>query len=271
MLLHVQSPILTWSRELAPLGVPVECPGCGLPDVRCCPGCAAPFAGPARRVEWSVPRLDRLDGVPPLPVWALARYVGPVRGLVVAWKDRGRDDLDALLGVELRRVARTIAPTIGGLAAHGGVLVVPAPSSAASRRRRGREPVGVLARAVARGLSDGGVAAVVVPALRRRGRARDQVGLGSRARGRNLATSVVVRGRLLGGGRPTGRPLCLLVDDVVTTGATLAAAEKALESAGAAVAGALVVAATPPPEDGGSSPRVHSASTVYPPRRVGLA
>jgi predicted amidophosphoribosyltransferase len=103
----------------------------------------------------------------------------------------------------------------------------------------------VLARAVARGLSDGGVPAVVAPVLRRRGRARDQVGLGSRARGRNLAASVAVRS---GAFARTQRGVCLLVDDVLTTGATLAAAERALEAAGADVVGALVVAATPPPD-----------------------
>ena len=249
MLGSMSSPILTWLRELARLVVPVQCPGCARPDVRCCPACASVLGAAPRRVERDVPRLDRLDGVPALPVWALTAYAGPVRGLVVAWKDRARTDLDVLLGGELRRAARTIAPTLGAVPGPSGLLVVPAPSSAASRRARGREPVRVLASAVARGLSDGGVPAVVVPALARRGRARDQVGLGSRARGRNLATGVVVRARRLGhvrpGGLPSGRPTCLLVDDVVTTGATLAAAQRALESAGVQVLAAVVIAATP--------------------------
>ncbi|WP_194216608.1 ComF family protein [Cellulosimicrobium cellulans] len=54
------------------------------------------------------------------------------------------------------------------------------------------------------------------------------------------------------GRRPsTGAPApvvpCLLVDDVVTTGATLAACERALTSAGALVLGAVALAATPSP------------------------
>jgi adenine/guanine phosphoribosyltransferase-like PRPP-binding protein len=41
--------------------------------------------------------------------------------------------------------------------------------------------------------------------------------------------------------------VCILVDDVLTTGATLAAAERTLEDAGHDVLGATVLAATPPP------------------------
>jgi predicted amidophosphoribosyltransferase len=240
----------TWVRELARLVVPVSCAGCGDPDVPCCPCCAALVTGAPCRVEGAAPRLDRLDGVAPLPVWALVAYTGPVRDLVVAWKDRGRADLDRLLAGGLRAAARTVGPAVAR-ASPGVVLVVPAPSTAAARRARGREPVRVLARAVAVGLSDGGTPAVVAPVLRRRGRARDQVGLGSRARGRNLAAGVVVRQDALARAlrkRAGARPACLLVDDVLTTGATLAAAERALEAAGADVVGALVVAATPPPD-----------------------
>ena len=271
MLASMPSPLLLWSRELARLVVPVQCPGCGLPDVRCCGACAAVLTAAPDRVERAAPRLDRLDGVPPLPVWALAPYTGVVRGLVVTWKDRGRADLDALFAEELRRAAAAIAPGVRGAAPHRRVLVVPAPSSAAARRQRGREPVRVLARAVARGLCDGGTAAVVVPALRRRGRARDQVGLGSRARGRNLATAVVVRRRMLERGRRGRTLLCLLVDDVVTTGATLAAAESALEAAGASVLGAVVLAATPPPDAVADPTHDQPGPSVYQCAHVGIA
>lgn len=245
-------------RELSRLLLPVACP-CGVPDVPWCAACAAALAGPPVRVEDAAPRLDRLDGVPPLPVWAPAPYTGPVRDVVVHWKDRGRADLDGLLGPVIRRTAAGSAAALPA----GRLLVVPVPSGAAARRARGREPVRVLAREVAAGLRSAGADARLAALLHRPGRARDQVGLGTRARGRNLAAAVRVtrRGRDLldpasraaRGGVPgrrgaSGAPVqCLLVDDVLTTGATLAAAERALEQAGAAVLGAIVLAATPPP------------------------
>ncbi|MFC7024846.1 ComF family protein [Promicromonospora thailandica] len=230
-------------RELVRLLLPVACP-CGEPDVLWCARCDGLLAGPPVRVEHGAPRLDRLDGVAPVPVWALTAYTGPVRDVVVHWKDRGRADLDRLLAPALRRAARRLAPV---LAPAGPLAVVPVPSTAAALRIRGRDPVGVLARAVAGGLRDGGAPARVVPALARRGRARDQVGLGARARGRNLAGSVRMTRR---GTRALERTsVCILVDDVLTTGATLAAAERTLEAHGHDVLGATVLAATPAPDD----------------------
>jgi adenine/guanine phosphoribosyltransferase-like PRPP-binding protein len=44
-----------------------------------------------------------------------------------------------------------------------------------------------------------------------------------------------------------GRP-CIIVDDVLTTGATLAEAARAVHQAGGVVAGAVVLAATRPPD-----------------------
>lgn len=259
-----------WLRELGRLVVPVSCPGCGALDLLWCPGCEALLAGPAARVEATAPRLDRLDGVPALPVWALAPYTGPVRELVVAWKDRGRADLDRLVGPPVRTTARTVARRAAQAAAGRPLLVVGAPSTAASRRARGRDHVLVLACAAAAGLRDAGLPATVVPALARRARGRDQVGLGARARARNLTGAVTTRDRVLARAGGTG-PAVLLVDDVVTTGSTLAAAERALEDAGADVLGALVLAATPPPGAVTKEVRNLPAPPVYLAHERGLA
>ncbi|MCL1899893.1 MAG: ComF family protein [Promicromonosporaceae bacterium] len=227
-------------QELARLVVPVACAGCGRYDVVLCRSCRAHLRQAPRRVEQHAPRLDLLDGCPPLPVWALADYVGPLRSLVVAWKDRDRTDLDRPLADALGDAARTIKPEVRALAERASAerwLVVTAPSSAANRRARGRDHLRPLARAVAVNLG------ATPRAVLRRGRARDQVGLSLRGRGTNVAVSVSPRARpLLAAG-----PNVVIVDDVLTTGATLAAARRALRAAGARVVGALVIAATPPP------------------------
>ena len=235
-----------WLGDLARVVVPVQCAGCGALDVALCEPCRAELRSPVERCEAAAPRLDRLDGRAPLPVWARTVYDGPVRELVLAWKDRGRVDLTAVLREEFGAAACELAPSLAVALeranARARVVVVGAPSSRSAVRRRGADLVAGLAEAAASALTAHGVPALAERALEQRRGVRDQVGLGARARGRNLSGRVRVRD----GTRLAGR-VAVVVDDVLTTGATLAGAVAALERAGARVVGGLVLAATPGP------------------------
>ncbi len=237
------------ARDLARLVVPLECAGCGQVDVALCTPCLARLTGPVWRCEAAAPRLDRV-GRAPLPVWTLAPYTGEVRELVVAWKDRGRVDLTPVLTAALAGAGGQVAAVLraAGLpGAAGSLQVVPAPSSAVARRRRGADLVGALAVGVARGCTEAGLPARAAAVLVQRRGAHDQVGLTARARRTNLRGRVRWRrGVPL---PPPGHPV-LLVDDVLTTGATLATCDDAVRAAGARVVAAITLAATPPPGHG---------------------
>jgi predicted amidophosphoribosyltransferase len=217
--LSVPGGILRGVRALLDLLVPARCAGCQRAGPPLCVRCVA-LLGPARRVLL-------LDGLP--PVYALARYAGPVRAAVLAYKERGRHDLAEPLGAALAEELRN--------AGAGQVWLVPAPSRWWAACRRGAEHARGLADATAAALAATGVPAAVAPALRMTSGARDSVGLDATARRRNLAGRVKTR--------PAGLPPpgagVVLVDDVVTTGATVAESAAALAAADVEVRAALVV------------------------------
>lgn len=212
-------------RALGLLALPVECVGCALPDVPLCRGCRSRFGEPRRCPQTG------------LDAWAVSGYSGPARSAILAWKRGLRPDLAAPLTTMMRTTAAGLAPALTeGSAPPEPVLVVPAPSGIERRLAR-RFVVGELADAVAAGLAATGHAAAAVDVLRRRG-GRDH-GLAADQRWVDRARSI----RLVGPGLQ-GRH-CVLVDDVVTTGATLLACRDVLARAGARVLGALTLAATP--------------------------
>lgn len=230
-----------WEDVLAlvELAAPTACGGCGAPGSRWCDACATLLAAAARHAgPWSP--TPCLPGMP--PTWSAAPYAGEVREAVVAWKDGGRADLTPVLAPVLRAVlcaALTGAPHVRDALRPGNrLVVVPAPSARAGTRARGEHRVAALARVAVRGLPGGGK---VVDGLRLTRRVSDQAGLDASARRRNLAGAVTARPSLeaLLEGAP-----CVVVDDVVTTGATLVECTRALRAAGAGPVVAATVAAT---------------------------
>lgn len=247
-------------RQLADLALPAECGGCGEPGASWCASCGraatgALFAGGPRRV--------RPEPCPPgLPrTWALGPYAGPWRAALVAFKDADRRDLGVVLApalaCSLARAVADVAGLPGTPPGDGecrdlvdGVLVVPVPSSRSARRRRGDAPLEQVARAAVRLLTQVpesvGVRSplpglVLAPALRLRRRVADQAGLDRRRRAANLEGAMEIT--------PVDRDRvrsvrCVLVDDVLTTGATLSEAARALAAAGAGPVTAAAIVAT---------------------------
>jgi len=198
--------------------------------VRWCEECEAPWWESPLRSESAAPRLD-VPGQPALPVWAIASLAGSNHGMVSAWKDAGRRDLDAFFARAARRGARAIASALGP-----EIVVVPVPARRRSTRRRGIDLPLLLAESTAAGLIDEGIDARVATALtigtgeQRGSSARERW---RQASGVRAVSHVAVSGRVL------------LVDDVVTTGASIAAAARALEVAFLTVGAGFCLASAP--------------------------
>jgi predicted amidophosphoribosyltransferase len=225
-------------RPLLDMVLPVDCAGCGLPDHTVCPACRAPFHRP---IGPSVAAAQR-ERLGPVPVAACARYEGPTARLVHAWKDGGRRDVTPVLAAGLAR-AITSLPLPNGRP----VRLVPVPSSPSARRRRGEDLLLRLARSAASSARCGGPSGPgpdvrELAVLGQTRRVADQAGLDLGRRAANLAGAYAVTRP------PPGdafEAVCVVVDDVLTTGATAAEAVRAVRSHGMSVAGVATVCLTP--------------------------
>jgi len=227
------------------MALPTTCGACGLPGVTWCDACAeeadhASYPGGARQVCPA----PRPQGYP--PTWAASPYDAAARKALVAYKDGDRRDLVAILSPMLSdAMAAALAgdPHLRAVLASGNgpVFVIPVPSSPAAVRRRGDAPLDLMARAAVREVGLSSRDLIVSPALRLRRRVADQSGLNHRQRANNVECAMQVRP---GWRTSISGVTCLLVDDVLTTGATLVEAARALRVGGAGHIAAATVAAT---------------------------
>lgn len=215
------------------LVLPRTCAGCDRPGATLCTHCRAELC------ELALPTMEPVAPHPVPTGWpgcsGALRYSGLAARLVHAFKDGERRDLADLLGLLLAdgvRRALSRAPR-----APGPVLVVPVPSSPATVRRRGDRPTLLLARRAVRAL---GPEVAVAPVLTMRRGTADQAALDRAGRQANLAGAMTTTGPA----RVRGRH-CVLVDDVLTSGATLSEGRRALLAAGASRVDLAVVMVTP--------------------------
>lgn len=210
---------------------PRGCAGCDEPDAVLCKRCSRRFA---EVVPFAMP--ETIDG----EGYACAWYRGAVRRAILGWKDHGDEECDDAFSALIRRLATNCLS--GRIHASKNIWVIPAPSSAASLRRRGRWQTRVLARAVVDACHDMYSAAdvMMVPALVMR-----------HVQGRSVQTHSGQRSQRVAGGVVMRRmPSCrgndaIIVDDIVTTGATMRQCVETVNSAGLRTITCLALACTP--------------------------
>ena len=257
--------------------LPRTCPCCAVPVAYgagspLCEACLPQLHSALARVEQvqvlqSLSSGDCAAGSGAPEVRAASRYEGIMPRALLALKNAGRTDLLPLLGeglarsvYELLRARREDLQAEPGSSAPVEVLLVPAPSSAQSVRRRGYAPANLLVQESVRQLNRRLPASVRVravdvigyaPRTRRgsgasvisdaiSGAQNEQKGLGAVGRAERMHGALRVMEPALCAGR-----VSIICDDVVTTGATASEMVRVLQEAGSSVLGVCAVAAVP--------------------------
>lgn len=251
--------------------MPRTCPCCAVPVTYgagspLCEACLPQLRSALAKVE-RVYALQPLDGAAAPEVRAASRYEGIMPRALLALKNAGRTDLLPLLGeglarsvYELLRVHREGLQPESASSVPVEVLLVPAPSSAQSVRRRGYAPANLLVQEAARQLNKRLPASVrvravdvigYVPRGRRgsgasiisdaiSGAQNEQKSLGAVGRAERMHGALRVMEPALCAGR-----VSIICDDVVTTGATASEMVRVLQESGSRVLGVCAVAAVP--------------------------
>lgn len=277
------------SKSLTGLAGALKSAGGSLGEVlmpRTCPCCAVPVAYGAGsplceaclpQLHAALARVEQVQVLQPLSsgdcatgggapeVRAASRYEGIMPRALLALKNAGRTDLLPLLGEGLARSVYELLRARRAEIQHGSsapveVLLIPAPSSAQSMRRRGYAPANLLVQEAVRQLNRRLPASVRVRAVDvigyasrgRRGSGasiisdaisgaqNEQKGLGAVGRAERMHGALRVMEPALCAGR-----VSVICDDVVTTGATASEMVRVLQEAGSRVLGVCAVAAVP--------------------------
>lgn len=226
-----------------------SCGVCGLPGRVLCGLCLADLPR-AADVAWPIPCPADLA----LPV-AAGEYAGGLKTLINAHKEQHQFSLAKPLGAVLALAVQRVLSSVDHRPGDTCVLV-PIPSRGSVVRARGHDPMLRVSRHAAAVLRRWGYLVVVDRLLVSSGRARDQTGLNAGQRADNLAgtmSCVAAPARR----RAEACECCVVVDDVLTTGATAREGQRALEQCSVLVVGIATIAATRRqfPTSGAAHPR----------------
>lgn len=225
---------------LADLVLPADCAGCGVGGPSSlCPACADVLD---QSVPYETVPTPAPYGLPTCVT--LAPYDGPMRGLVLAYKDRGRHRLARPLGRHLARVVAAGAVRMG-CPTRSPVVLVPVPSTPAAARERHGDHMRRLAAHAVRTLEQAGwPAARSFPAVARPRSDSAHLTAPERAAAARDAFRVRPRAASRLAEAAASGACVIIVDDVMTTGATIASLAIRLADAGVTVAVATTLAAT---------------------------
>lgn len=233
--------------ELGKVLLPTECVGCGAWDEEICDTCLAQMLGRPFPLQIA----EDEDNVTDVPVFAIAKYDGPMRRVVLTGKHDKRRDLrryftaagqSAVQGlVSEGLLARDKFGTDGTIRRE--VFVVPAPST---HPRDPSEVAAAFAQGAARGLVRAGLCrqASVLEILELAAGSTTQAGLGWESRNLNRHGKMQVRGSTAVAKRELVGKSLLIIDDVSATGATLREMIRVLSGLDAAVLAGLVFASS---------------------------
>jgi predicted amidophosphoribosyltransferase len=225
---------------LTDLVLPSACAGCGASGSgQLCDDCADGLAALTPQAAEPSPAPV---GLPPCV--ALGAYEGPMRGLLIAYKDRGAHRLAGSLGDQLGRV---VGAALHGMGTPVGtpVVLVPVPDTAAARRDRHGDHMARLARRAARAVRHAGWPVALGHAVSALPKA-DSSHLSAEARAVSAFQAFRVRPSGAQGlhTAATAGARIVVLDDILTTGSTVAAVAAVLGRSGVPVHAAATLAAT---------------------------
>ena len=195
---------------------PISCAGCSIADCVLCNDCKSKFS------KW---HKDPFSALVCKNVYSCSSYGGTVRRCILQWKDHGNQLLDKPFSILLFRL---IISVIGK---SGRVAVVPVPSSFASKRKRGRSHMELIAKNVVKSLKDQGIDATFVKAIKMTNvKGKSVQARGSKQRSLRTSKNLIAD---VSGIKSTCK--VIIIDDIITTGSTLKNCVNALNNCGVEV------------------------------------